>query len=285
MFELSPGLDGAWTEKVILALQGFEDGSVPVGSLAFDAQGNLYGTTWEGGYFSQQCLYGCGTVFKLSRGIDGEWSGSAIFKFDGTNGSSPYSNVILDAKGNIYGTSSGAWSVKNYEGNIFELIRGANGEWTQKILYTFNGGDDLITSGLTFDKAGNLYGTTWVGGAHALGTVFKLSPTADGTWTETTLHSFNGKDGSWVYAGVVFDSKGNLWGTTSGYGSDVGSVYELIPNGEGQWTMNVLHTFAHDQVDGGVIFDSKGNVYSTAALGGASENCQNGCGMVFEVTP
>jgi uncharacterized repeat protein (TIGR03803 family) len=267
-----------------LTCRGSRTGSVPVGSLAFDAQGNLYGTTWEGGYFSQQCLYGCGTVFKLTRGINGQWSGSAILKFDGTNGSSPYSNVIFDAHGNIYGTSSGAWSVNNYEGNIFELIRGANGEWTEKILYTFTGGDDLITSGLTFDKAGNLYGTTWVGGAHALGRVFKLAPNADGTWTETTLHSFNGKDGSWVYAGVVFDAKGNLWGTTSGYGSDVGSVYELIPNGEGQWAVNVLHTFVSDQVDGGVTFDSKGNVYTTATFGG-SQNCQNGCGMVLEVTP
>jgi uncharacterized repeat protein (TIGR03803 family) len=281
VFELSPGTSGSWSFKVLSGFHGY-DGSDPVGSLTFDAQGNLYGTTWKGGIFSGVCLYGgCGTVFKLTKSSKGEWSASAIFKFNGINGSSPYSNVIFDAQGNLYGTSGGVWNPKGYRGTAFELIPGPNGEWTEKILCTF---DDLVTAGVIFDKGGNLYGTTWDAGAHFLGSIFELTPNADDTWTETTLHSFNGKDGSWVYAGVVFDSKGNLWGTTSGYGSDLGSVYELTPNEKGQWTINVLQTFNGDQVDGGVTFDSEGNIYSTAALGG-STNCQNGCGMVFETTP
>jgi uncharacterized repeat protein (TIGR03803 family) len=281
VFELSPAADGTWTFKVLSGFDGY-DGFTPIGSLAFDAQGNLYGTTWEGGIFSETCLYGCGTVYKVTPGSNGEWTTSAIFKFNGVDGSSPYSNVIFDAQGNLYGTSSGAWNPKGYIGTVYELIPGANGEWTEKTLATF---PQLVTAGLIFDKAGNLYGTTWDAGANFLGSVFELSPNGDGTWTETTLHSFNGKDGSWVYAGVVFDSKGNLWGTTSGYSTDdLGSVYELLPNGKGQWAINVIHTFSDDQVDGGVTFDSKGNIYSTAPFGGKN-SCQGGCGFVFEVTP
>lgn len=286
VFELSPGPTGNWTEKVLFSFHGV-DGSTPAGSLTFDAQGNLYGTTAEGGDRNgPECLYqGCGNVFELSPGSNGEWTESVLHNFNSIDGSTPYSNVIFDAQGNLYGTTTGAWTPPGYHGNVFELIHGSNGEWKEKILYFFSGDDDLITAGLTLDNAGNLYGTTWTGGAHAAGSVFRLSPNADGTWTESTLHSFNTKDGSFVNAGVVFDSKGNLWGTTAGYGSDLGSVYELIPNGEGQWAINVVHTFHDIEVNGGVTFDGKGNVYSTAAQGGASKNCSEGCGMVFEVAP
>jgi len=187
VFEVSPSRNGSWTEKVLFSFHGV-DGSMPVSSLTFYAQGNLYRTTAEGGDRNgPECLYrGCGNVFKLSPGSDGEWTESVLHNFNSTDGSTPYGNVIFDAQGNLYGTTSGAWTPPGYHGNVFELIPGPNGEWTERILYFFSGDDDLITAGLTFDSAGNLYGTTWTGGAHAAGSVFKLTPVADGKWTETT---------------------------------------------------------------------------------------------------
>jgi uncharacterized repeat protein (TIGR03803 family) len=283
VFELSPGADGTWTESVLYSFRG-TDGSHPFGSLTFDAHGNLFGTAWQGGNTAGECEYGgCGTVFELTPNGNGTWTGAAIHAFDGTDGSGPFSNVIFDSAGNLYGTTTGLLS--NYLGTAFELTPGANGEWTETVLHSFNGrGGAQIYSGLTFDKAGNLYGSMWTGGAYAAGGVFKLTPGQNGAWTETTLHSFNGKDGSFVYAGVVFDSAGNLWGTTAGYGSDLGSVYELIPHANGQWTITVLRTFLDVQVNGGAVLDKSGNIYSTTLQGGNS-SCSEGCGVVFEVTP
>ncbi len=155
------------------------------------------------------------------------------------------------------------------------------------MLHQFNGQDgDTPYAGLVFDPAGNLYGTTWVGGVSGAGAVFKLTPGQAGTWSETVLHSFNNKDGSFVYAGVVFDTSGDLWGTTSGYGSDLGSVYKLVPNQDGTWATTVLHTFLDRAVNGGVALDGAGNAYSTSSQGGNLSGCGGaGCGTVFEVVP
>ena len=155
------------------------------------------------------------------------------------------------------------------------------------MLHNFTGPDGYQPyAGLIFDSGGNLYGTTYQGGtAGFAGTVFELTPGGTGNWTETVLHSFNNSDGSFVYAGVVFDSLGNLWGTTSGYGSDLGSIYKLTPNGGGTWAITVLHTFTDIQVNGGVAFDAAGNAYSTSYGGGNLSGCDEGCGMVFQVKP
>src|SRR5204862_3107653 len=138
---------------------------------------------------------------------------------------------------------------------------------------------------LIFDSPGNLYGTTYTGGAAGYGgTVFKLTPGDNDHWSHTILHSFNNRDGSFVYAGVVFDTAGNLWSTTFGYGSDLGSVYKLTPGDNGTWTITVLRTFRDIQVNGGIAFDSAGNVYSTSYAAGNTSGCEgDGCGAVFEV--
>ena len=284
VFELSPGANGSWTETVLFSFSG-SDGSQPFGGLSFDAKGNLYGTAWEGGNFSGNCRYGgCGVVFELSPGSNGNWTGKTIHIFDGSDGSGPFSSVIFDAAGNLYGTTAGLYS--NYLGTVFRLTPAGNGHWTETVLHTFGGGGGTeLYSGLTFDKAGNLYGTTWSGGAHFVGSAFKLTFQKSGKWTETVLHSFNGKDGSFAYAGMVFDTAGNLWGTTAGYGSDLGSIYELTPGLNGQWSFNLVRTFHNTQVNGGVIFDKAGNVYSTSLAGGTSGVCNNGCGLAFEVMP
>jgi uncharacterized repeat protein (TIGR03803 family) len=284
IFELLPQADGSWTETILYSLHG-TDGSHPYGSLTFDAQGNLYGTAYQGGYSLKKCIYGgCGTVFKLSAGSNGEWTETTIHIFHGDDGSNPFCNVVFDAQGNLYGTTVGYAS--NYFGTVFRLTPVPSGQWPETVITKFNdpGGDQLY-SGLIFDKAGSLYGTTWSGGAHAAGSVFKLTPGQNGKWTKTTLHSFNGKDGSFVYAGVVFDAAGSLWGTTAGYGSDLGSVYKLSPGSSGQWTITVLRTFTDIQVNGGVVFDATGNVYSTTLQGGSGSTCNEGCGQVFELTP
>ena len=138
-----------------------------------------------------------------------------LHAFNGKDGgSTPYGGVIFDAAGNLYGTTyeGGAQGL----GTVFKLASNADQDWTETVLYSFNGSDGGASyAGLIFDGAGNLYGTTGGGGAHDWGTVFKLVPNADGSWTESVLHSFDGNgDGGFPTAGLIFDAAGNLYGTT-----------------------------------------------------------------------
>jgi uncharacterized repeat protein (TIGR03803 family) len=181
---------------------------------------------------------------------------------------------------------------------VFELTPAAGGGWTEKVLHNFNeNGTDgaLPRAPLIFDAAGNLYGTTEYGGTYYdsdLGTVFELTPTAGGGWTETVLHNFNGTDGEFPYSSLIFDGAGNLYGTTSAGGTYssclsgyyCGTVFELTPAAGGGWTETVLHSFGNG-TDGyspsaGLIFDAAGNLYGTTPHGGTYEG-----GTVFEVTP
>jgi uncharacterized repeat protein (TIGR03803 family) len=216
------------------------------------------------------------------------------------HGSSPQDSLVADSTGNLYGTTyyGGQYSF----GTVFKLSSGSNGKWTQTVLYNFLGGNDgaYPGAGLTFDAAGNLYGTTESGGTFCInycglyggGTVFKLSPNSDGTWSESVLHSFGGTgDGVQPTAGVVLDSNSNLFGTTYiGGSARYGIVYELSLS-QGVWTETILHTFL-DGTDGGnpaagLTLDKAGNLYGTAQVGG-DLSCNNyqyqpiGCGVVFE---
>jgi uncharacterized repeat protein (TIGR03803 family) len=149
-------------------------------------------------------------------------------------------------------------------------------------LHSFNnrGGDGLYPyAGLVFDVVGNLYGTTELGG-----TVFELTPTAGGEWTETVLRNFNGKDGLTPEANVIFDASGNLYGTTyEGGAYGYGTVFELTPAVGGSWTEKALHNFNPNGRDGyypyaGLISDASGNLYGTTTFGGADL-----AGTVFEI--
>ena len=182
---------------------------------------------------------------------------------------------------------------------MFELSPTVGGGWTETVLYSFcaqtNCTDgELPSPGLIFDAAGDLYGTTADGGTFGVGTVFELTPTAGGGWTEQALHSFNnnGTDGYWPYASLIFDAAGNLYGTTgSGGTNDYGTGFELTPAAGGSWTENVLHSFNNNGADGfnpgaGLILDAAGNLYGTTTSGGTGSNCVwEGCGTVFELTP
>jgi uncharacterized repeat protein (TIGR03803 family) len=291
VFELTPAVGGSWTEKVLYSFPGTgQNGDEPEASLIFDASGNLYGTTYYGG------LYGDGVVFELSPRAGGEWTETVLHSFgqNGTDGALPCAGLVFDAAGNLYGTTNGGGAYY-YWGTVFELTPHAGGEWTETILHSFNdAGTDgwYPLAGLVIDSAGNLYGTTYNGGVNYYeGTVFELTPTAGGEWTETVIHSFdnNGTDGNNPFASLTLDSAGNLYGTTIFGGAEnnsgAGTVFELTPGTGGNWTETILRSFNGSTIGGrfpraGVILDASGNLYGTTTEGGTA-----GFGTVFELTP
>ena len=263
------------------------DGAYSAGSLIFDANGNLYGTTAGGG------AYSAGTVFKLMPQRDRLWKETVLHSFGGSgDGFYPGASLIFDSYGNLYGTTGrgGAYD----KGTVFELMPQLHGVWKLKLLHSFNGSDGWApVCTLTMDSVGNLYGTTNEGGASSGGTVFEVKPNSDGSWTETVLHSFGGsQDGSYPFAGVVLDPDGNLYGTTSSGGpNSSGIAFELMPQTDGTWKENMIHAFANNGTDGyypigGLVFDAAGNLFGTTAGGGGGRVCgQFGCGLVFKLAP
>jgi uncharacterized repeat protein (TIGR03803 family) len=289
VFELTPMLGGGWTEKVLYSFQYYSypytDGASPLADLIFDAAGNLYGTTDGGGTYSS------GTVFELTPTKGGGWTEQVLYSFNPSIGDGyyPFAGLIFDAAGNLYGTTS-AGGGNGGQGTVFELTPAQGGGWTEKALYSFTGYPDggNPRSGLIFDAAGNLYGTTFRGGTDGAGTVFELTLSKGGGWTEQVLYTFTGMDGRQPYAGLIFDAAGNLYGTTSGGGTiGYGTVFELAPKAGGGWTEQVLYNFGSGS-DGAfpqaaLIFDAAGNLYGTTEEGGT--NGYNGYGTVFELTP
>src|ERR1039458_10243465 len=174
VFELTPAGGGNWTETV---LHNFNnngtDGIIPLAGLIFDAAGNLYGTTTEGG------TPGGGTVFELTPAGGGSWTEKVLYNFNynGTDGWGPQVGLVFDAAGNLYGTTP--WGGTYTDGTVFELTPAGSGGWTETVLHNFNefgNGDGYYPlAGLILDAAGNLYGTTSVGGTYYnYGTVFEL---------------------------------------------------------------------------------------------------------------
>jgi uncharacterized repeat protein (TIGR03803 family) len=289
VFELKRGTNGKWTEKVLHAFSGGNDGGNPYGNLIFDTAGNLYGTTELGG------AQASGTVFQLTLGANGTWTETVLYSLCSTpnckDGGNPTAGLIFDLPGNLYGTTSeggGAGSV----GTVFELSPGSGGTWTETVLHSFcylncDGGWGPYAS-LILDANGNLYGTTCCGGppgGTGFGVVFKLAPGRGGIWTESVLHVFgNGAGGVSPQASLIFDATGNLYSTTyGGSGNALGTVFKLT-HGTGNWTAKVLHSFdrtrdGHDPY-AGLIIDAAGHFYGTTPWGGA----YGSGGTVFEVT-
>ena len=294
---MTPNPDGTWVEKDLYSFTHGADGGQPWGNVIFDAAGNLYGTTAYGGVGQCSDKYGsgCGTVFELIPNFDGTWSETTLYSFGGgTDGGKPAAGLAFDSFGNVYGTSvsGGTGDCEQYGysgcGTVFELTPNPGGGWTESVLHSFTGTADgaVPQCMLTLDPSGNLYGTTYFSGdCDYCGTVFELSPNPDGGWTENLLHKFTGgRDGAQPWAGpLIFDSQGNLYGTAEWGGKGYGTVFELMPVGDGTWKGSLLHSFTKGY-DGawphsGVAFDTAGNLYSTTSGGGTY-----GYGVVFKLT-
>jgi uncharacterized repeat protein (TIGR03803 family) len=275
-------------EKVLYSFQD-RTGKNPETSLVFDAQGNLYGSASEGGI---GCIPsgGCGVVFKLTRGsVAGHWHYQVLHGFNVSDGRIAPNALILDAAGNLYGTTVGGGQTDC--GTVFQLTPTSDGGYAFTIVYEFAGPPDACEpyGRLVFDAAGNLYGTTFAGGSLGMGTVFELSPTAGGGWSESVLYSFAGTalgDGAYPSAGLVIDETGDLYGTTQSGGNPFcelgcGTVFELTPD-SGTWTEAVLYVFGSQSdggtPQGGLLRDAVGNLYGTAGLAGL------GCGTVFQLS-
>jgi uncharacterized repeat protein (TIGR03803 family) len=340
VFELTPDRNGRWKEKILHSFGKGKDGKYPYASLILDEAGNLYGTTFYGGASGTGCGgEGCGTVFELTPSPHGTWTEKVLYNFCAAeycaDGAEPRASLIFDAAGNLYGTTEdgGAAGFEDCDafgdpcGTVFELTPKAHGKWTEKVLHSFGGGDGNVPqAGLTFDSAGNLYGTTTDGGTHSncyevisCGVVFELTPGTNGHWTYHLLYSFQGNicvdgraldvrpdappmrtdnpwrgtgnsaDGAFPQGVVVFDAVGNLYSTTSSGGAACdGTVFRLTPKPSGEWKETVQRGF--NGVDGnwpraGLIVDAAGNLYGTTFYGGSETDCDgNGCGTVFEFT-
>jgi uncharacterized repeat protein (TIGR03803 family) len=258
----------AGQETVLYSFTGGADGGSPIDGPILDSAGNLYGTTYSGG------TAGYGVVYKLN--VAGQETVLHSFTF-GADGGYPSGGVIRDSAGNLYGTAS--FGGTSGAGVVYKV----NAAGQQTVLYNFTGGADgsLPKSGVVFDPAGNLYGTTYFGGTSNAGVVYKLAPSGQ----ETVLCNFagyTGTDGGYPYTGVIRDSAGNLYGATP-YGGAAGNgvVYEVDPTGN----ETVLYTFTGgadggEPFEGSLVRDSAGNLYGTTMFGG-----KNSGGVVFELTP
>lgn len=287
VFRLSPSANGGtWTETVLYSFVGADDGSNPQAGVVLDSEGNLYGTTEFGGNG------GCGAVFQLTPGANDQWTETVVYAIG--EGCNALGSLIFDSSGNLYGTVS--TSGPNAGGLAFELSPQQNGTWLYTRLYAFNGfsgSKDAAgpQAGLTFDTEGNLYGATVAGGDFGFGAVFELIP-AQGQWTEKVLYSFSGgSDGATPEASLVFDAVSNLYGTTVSGGSPgfsclghgCGTVFQLTPGGNGQWTERHF-TFPGSgdlgiQPTSPLILDKTGHVYGTTTSGGPL-----GEGVIFRIS-
>jgi uncharacterized repeat protein (TIGR03803 family) len=259
------------------------DGNQPYGSLVADTPGkHLYGTTYYGG------TNNFGEVFELTSS-GGQWTQTVIYSFLGpsnSDGANPFGGLVLDADGNIYGTTYAGGP--SSQGTVFELSKSGS-TWKETVLHSFddiNGNDAQRPYGaLTFDAGGNLYGTTLYGGKFNVGAVFQLKP-SNGKFTYKVIHSFASGASSayYPYGGVVVGKNGYLYGTTYNGGVvwNAGAVYELQEI-SGHWIYSVIYNFLGDSLgqytEAGLAVDANGNLYGTNYQGGDSN-----LGSVFELT-
>jgi uncharacterized repeat protein (TIGR03803 family) len=290
VFKLSRSGAG-WTETVLYTFTGGTDGGNPVGGLVFDSAGNLYGTTTTAGNVSACGGVGCGTVFELSPS-GSSWTETTLHTFvdNGTDGVVPTGPVTLDASGNVYGVT--LYGGNPGFGTVFQLA--ASSGWAETILHNFTGGTDgwNPNGGLILDAAGNVYGSTVLGGNPAFcgsdgcGVVFKLSATS--SWSETVLTTAAPFDGEFI-VGLTADTSGNFYFVGSSGGNNpscstdegCGAVTKLSPSTGGHYTASVLHRFAGfpdgTEPQAGVTVDAAGNLFGSAPGGEA------GYGIIYEI--
>jgi large repetitive protein len=261
VFEIVKGSDSITTLSSFI----FGNGMDPTAGLVLDSQGDLYGTTANGG------AYGDGTAFEI---VQGSNAITTLASFNGTNGEFPDGGVVLDAQGNLYGTTE--YGGVNGDGTVFEILKGSGAISPLAAFNNTNGSGPQ--GGVSLDSQGDLFGTTEAGGANGFGTVFEL---AMGSSSITTVAAFGGSNGRSPQGGVVLDSQGDLFGATdSGGYNGQGTVFEIV---QGTGTITTLTAFNNSNgqsPQAGVILDSQGDLFGTTQEGGA-----NGFGTVFELSP
>jgi len=301
VFELAPVAGGSWTKLTLHSFNG-GDGSQPRADLVFATTGALYGTTVNGGSGDHG-----GTVFELAPPSTAgtTWTETVLYSFPGGHSlqGAPWGAVVIGPSGSLYSTTSGGYGL-NY-GTVFKLSPpAAPGDvWTEVTLVAFLGqaGNPGTNpgAGVVF-ASGSLYGTTYLSGIGGYGTVYELAPPAskDGTWTETTIHSFTGppNDGAGSLAALTAGPGGVLYGTTvfggsgtacSFSGPGCGTVFQLTPptTPGGSWTETVIYSFTGVSGDGAgpnarLTLTKNGVLYGTTSAGGSS-----GIGAVFRLKP
>jgi len=279
VFELKHSRNG-WTQEVVYNFEGSYDGFNPTGNLLIDKAGNLYGTTLYGGTGTgcQQGSYECGgTVFEMTRSDQG-WKHSVLHSFCSASGcddgAAPCA-LSFDETGNLYGaTGAGGGGCPTYGcGTVYELTRSKRG-WTENVIYAFQNGDGEAPGpgGITLDNDGNVYGTTYGGGAYYSGIVFELKH-RNNHWDELVLYNFASGDGG-ANGGLTLDGADVIFGTTD-YGNGVGGIFELRRS-QGVWKETVL--YSGDGANPQLILDKTGALYGTTLFGGADND-----GVVFKL--
>jgi uncharacterized repeat protein (TIGR03803 family) len=276
VFEVSEST-GSTNFRLLYAFKGGKDVSTPVGNIVFDAAGNLYGVASGGG------MHNLGGIFKLAPGMGGNWTETIVHSFAGPDGQVPRAGLTIDATGNVYGTASSGGV--NGWGLVFELSPDSHGEWTESILYNFQGSPDgaVPWGEVSFDSQGNIYGTTGAGGENASGAVYELVPSGTGGWKESVIYAgFKNAQIGYPHSELLLASTGDIFGVGQGDGEG-GEVFHLTQNNDGSWTETTIFIFgAHSGVNpyGGLAMDAEGNLYGTTPNGGFYD-----LGTVYRLSP
>jgi len=257
VFELKR-LQNGWKEEVLYSFIGGADGATPKAGVIFDRSGNLYGTTARGGD-----TYGDGTVFKLTPSSRGGWTESIIYSFNyyGSPGRNPAADLVFDAEGNLYGTTSQS-EIGNCQlgcGAVFKLTPQSDGSWKETTVYDFKGAPDggSPSSGLVL-SSGKFYGMTEIGGtglcffAPGCGTFYELTQNSDGSWTETVIYNFvpGGGFGKYPSGEPLLNNATQVSGTSSAGGDGYGTVFELRQTKKSGWQQSETHIFFGEPGDG-----------------------------------
>lgn len=318
VFELLPSKTGTWSDVTLYSFTGGADGAIPTSDLIIGPSNVLYGTTSYGG------TWGYGTVFQLSPGAGGAWTEKVLYSFKGgADGANPAAGLVLaSSTGVLYGTTYNGGAAGF--GTVFQLGPAAPGVWTEKILYSFIGGNDGANplADLVIGPGTTLYGATEQGGTVTSqtgcttppctftnwGVVFQVAPKGGGNWAESVLYTFSGgADGGTPESALILGANNVLYGNTfwggspavcpvGGYPQGCGVVYSLVPpTGGGAWTENVLHTFTGVSPDGAhpyrnMAINTSGTLFGTTYAGGLPNNfcfpaSYSGCGTIFSLKP
>lgn len=291
VYELSPQSGGGWAYNVLYSFGAYPtsgDGLGPNSALVFDKQGNLFGTTSEGGVAG--CFEGCGTVFELSPVGGGVWKEQLIHEFpgDGSDGELPSGGLTIDSSGQLYGTAQNGGATGS--GILYQLrYSSSSNKWLETIVHQFTSTatDGGFPEGGVVSRGGHLYGTTEGGGVNGHGTIFDTTFSKSSGWVTTTLYSFGQSfsgDGISPQSGLTVDSTGNLYGTAS-YGGAFnyyGAAFELSKSANNTWSETILHSF--NGTDGFAPVATPvlrgGRLYGTAPEGGA-----NSSGVIYLIRP